>query len=342
MLDIQDQLPKGSPKVKPRLERRRIRRPEVSRPQKPTELAQPSTTDPRPVHSAQAKLGLAGVCLGAATWAYWPTILDLVGTWNREPDYSHGFLVVPVAIAFLWLRRASFPGLGGSSPGLGLALLAASLTLRYLGGRYYMSFMDGWSIVPWAAAAVAILGGRPLLLWCLPSIGFLVFMVPLPFRLEAELSAPLQRVATKLSSTILQLLGQPAFPEGNVILLGEDRLEVAQACSGLRLFMSTLALTYVYLAATRRVWWEKSLLALGAIPIAIFSNSVRIVVTGVVYRMSESEETRHLAHDWAGWGMIVLAGGLFSLLLWYLGKLTREVEVMDMASLVRQAQAKPS
>src|SRR5262249_28968354 len=154
------------------------------------------------------------------------------------------------------------PGLAATSPLLALAFVGMSLVLRFIGGKYFFTFMDGWSIVPWSAGVVAAIGGWPLLRWCLPSLGFLIFMVPLPFRIEGELSAPLQRIATKLSTTALQTLGQPAFDEGNVILLGEERLEVAQACSGLRLFMSVIALTYAYVTIIRRPWWEKVLLAL--------------------------------------------------------------------------------
>jgi exosortase len=278
-------------------------------------------------------------CLALGLWAYWTTFLELVDTWNREQDYSHGFLVIPLALVFLWLRRSSFPGLAATSPLLGLGFLTTSLALRWVGARYFMFSLDGWSIIAWVASVISLLGGRPLLWWCLPSIGFLFFMVPLPYRLEIELSGPLQRVATKLSTLWLQLLGQPAFAEGNVILLGEDRLNVAQACSGLRLFVSTLALTYTYLAVIRRPLLDKCLLALAAVPIAIVSNSARIVATGLLYQLTDSVAARKVFHDYvAGWGMILLAAALFWLILWYLSKLLREEEEVDMASLLRKAR----
>jgi exosortase len=163
-------------------------------------------------------------------------------------------------------------------------------------------------------------------------------MVPLPFRIEGQLSAPLQRIATKLSTAALQTLGQPAFDEGNVILLGEERLEVAQACSGLRLFVSVLALTYVYIAITHRQWWEKLLLALASIPIAIIANSARIVTTGLIYEATKSEWFRKLAHDSAGWGMILFAAAAFWLLLWFIGRVIQEEETADLATLVKQAK----
>lgn len=288
---------------------------------------------------APAKLAVAGLCLAVGAWAYWPTMLELVTIWIRQPDYSHGFLVIPLAVVILWVRRSAYPGLGATSPLLGLALLGASLLTRFVGARYFLSSLDGWSIVPWMAAMVAIVGGWPLLRWSLPSIGFLLFMVPLPFRLENELSYPLQRVATKLSTAALQLLGQPAFSEGNTILLGDYRLNVERACSGLRLFMSTLALTYAYVFIVRRGWWEKMILVLAAVPAAIVSNMARIVATGLTYQLSGSPQLTKVVHDYiAGYGMILLAAGLFWLLLWYLSKLIHEEEVMDVALLVRQAK----
>ena len=319
-----------------------VGRPRRERKAAPTKAAPTAPEAAKPVApeaaSLASKLVLGGLCLAAGVWAYGPTLLDLIHTWNTVPDYSHGFLVIPVALLFLWIRRGSFPGLAGSAPVLGITLLASSLALRLIGAKYFYTFLDGWSLVPWAAAVIAVMGGRALLWWCLPSIGFLIFMVPLPYRLEIGLSGPLQRIATKLSTTALVVLGQPAFAEGNVILLGEEKLEVAQACSGLRLFMSVLALTYAYVAIIQRPWWEKLMLAAASIPIAIISNAARIVATGLLYETTKSEWVRHFAHDSAGWGMILFAGLLFWLLLWYSRLLFVEEEEADMASVVRHAQ----
>ena len=280
---------------------------------------------------------VTAVCLAAGAWAYTPTFLALVATWNREPDYSHGFLVLPLALFFLWARRASFPGFGPSSPLLGLPLLAVAVAMRYFSGRFYFDFLDGWSIVPWLAGTVAITGGRRLLWWTLPSIGFLWFMVPLPFGWETMLSLPLQKVATKLSCFALQLLGQPAFAEGNVIQLGDHPLEVAQACSGLRLFVSVVALAYAYVTLVRRTIWEKAILILSLVPIAIIANATRIVATGLLFQYTSSETAHKFAHDFAGWAMIPLAAAMFWCVLWYLGRLIREEEVLEMSTLVRES-----
>ncbi|HTN75669.1 MAG TPA: exosortase/archaeosortase family protein, partial [Pirellulaceae bacterium] len=152
-------------------------------------------------------------------WAYWPTLVTLAEVWQREPDYSHGFLVPLVALGLLWLRRASCPVQSMQWSWWGLLPLAISLALRYAGATLFIDACDGWALVFWIGGLIWLLGGTPLAWWASPAICFLLFMVPLPFRLEFALSQPLQRLATVGSVWCLQTLGQPAIAEGNVILL---------------------------------------------------------------------------------------------------------------------------
>lgn len=284
------------------------------------------------------------VCSGAVllamfVWAWWPTLVDLVQAWNGQPDYSHGYFVAPLALVFLWLRRDRFPS-GRISPSwLGLLLIAFSVGLRSLAGLWDMGGLDGWSILIWLAGAVCLIGGVKLLQWCLPPIAFLFFMVPLPYRLEHLLSHPLQHVAAKISGWLLQCLAQPALVEGNTILLGDQRLEVAAACSGLRIFVGILALAFAYVIAVRRAWWEKAILLISVVPVALTANAMRIVATGLLYEHASAAVARSFSHDLAGWAMIPVAAMLFAIVLWYLGRLFREVDVMDMSRLVRSRHA---
>ncbi len=307
----------------------------------------------RPLKSGVAKPGIAkaglppgellfrstlcGLALAAGIWAYWPTLLKIGTAWEREPDYSHGYLVIPLAIFFLWMNRKSFPGVASTSLWIPSLLLAISFGIRLFSGAFFYESIDGWSILFWLAGCVGLFFGLPTLRWALPSIGFLFFMIPLPFQMEGFLSLPLQRIATKISCWILQLIGQPAIAEGNTILLGEHHLEVEQACSGLRLFMSILALACAYLIVTRRSWWEKSLLVLSAIPIAIIANSLRIVATGLLYQYASTEAGKRFSHDFAGWVMIPVAAAMFWLVLWYLKTLFIEEDLPDVGISLRRS-----
>ncbi len=284
------------------------------------------------------RVAFALLLAGCGIWSYWPTFTSLAAAWIRVADYAHGFLVVPLAAYFLWVHRGRFPGLASTSPWLAIGFLILSLTLRHAGDVLYFTFLDGWSLLPWLAALCAVLGGVPLLRWCWPSLLFLIFMIPLPFSLETDLSGPLQQIATVLSTQTLQFLGRPAFAEGNVIQLGDQRLEVAQACCGLRLFLGIVALTYAYVVVLRRPLWEKLVLIAATAPIAIAANVGRIVTTGLLYELLPGPAARAWIHDAAGWAMILFAAALFWLLLSYLRRLVTEQEVMEMADVVKLAR----
>ncbi len=272
----------------------------------------------------------------AFMWAYGPTWRVLFRVWMSQPDYSHGLFVVPLAGLFLWLRRDRFPQ--GARPTVcwwGVVLLSAAMLLRWTGLRFAFDPVDGYSLVVWMAGAVLLLCGWRLFRWALPSLLFLLFMVPLPFQLERLLSVPLQRVATSVSCFVLQSLGQPAFAEGTTIILGAQRMQVEQACSGLRIFMGTVALAAAYIIATRRELWEKALLLAGIVPIALTANSARIVATSLLYRYGATEEAaRRFHHDMAGWLMIALAAALFGLLLTYLSRLVEPIRAVPIRDIV--------
>jgi exosortase len=318
------------------------RRPSASRDILLGSLAQPTPAScPAPVNAVApaSRIALATALLAAGIWSYWPTMANLVQTWLRVDAYSHGFLVLPLAGIFLWVRRDRFPGLAASAPWTSLALIALTLVVRHAGDAFFFTFLDAWSIIPWTAAGVALIGGWPLLRWSWVAIFFLPFMIPLPFAVETILTVPLQQIATAVSTATLQFLGQPAFADGNVILIGEQRLEVAEACSGLRQFVFIAALTYAYVALIRRPAWEKLLLVCAAAPIAIAANAARIVTTGLLFQWIPGEQAHEWIHDVAGWGMVLFAAAAFWLLLVYLRQLVKEELVMDMTAMVKQSRA---
>jgi len=268
-------------------------------------------------------------------WAYWPTLTGLVEAWNSEPDYSHGYFVLPLAIVFLWARWDSFPGICDRICWPGLSLILAALALRYLSARFYLDPLDGWSILLWLAGVVWLFGGPRLLAWSGPSIAFLFFMIPLPWKVETMARVPLQRVATSISVWVLQLLGQPAMAEGNTIFINDVPLEVAEECSGLRIFMGIVALAFAYLILVKRSWWERGILLASVVPVALIANCARIVITAYLNQVWTSEAAHDRIHDWMGFVMIPFAALLFGLVLFYLDRLIQEKEVVSVGSVAR-------
>lgn len=262
-------------------------------------------------------------------WSFWPVLVELVHAWQSEADYSHGFLVVPASCYFLWARRASLPTLGSGFAWGGAALLLASVALRLCGAVFYVDAIEAWSLPFWVAGCVWLLCGRRVLVWSWPGLVFLAFMIPLPFRAEHLLSYPLQRSATKLSCWMLQTLGQPAITEGNIVVINDVQLNVAEACSGLRIFVSILALAFAYIVLVQRPWWVKLALALAVLPVSLIVNASRIALTGLANLYLPGAAAHAIAHDATGWLMLPLAALLLAAVLWYAGRLIVRVETVS-------------
>lgn len=281
---------------------------------------------------------IAGALVGGAAliWSYWPTLAEMVTQWDRHADYSHGYLVVPIAAAFLWLRRDQFPQ-GSVHPSIwGLVFLIAVIGLRIAAGAFYLRPLDGWTLPLAVAGLVWLLFGGACLKWAAPAIAFLWFMVPLPYMAETWLSVPLQNIATKMSTTMLVMLGQPAISEGHTIWIGEHQLFVEEACSGLRILIGIFALAFAFVLFSRWAWWQKAIALLAAAPIALTANMIRIVATGLLHQWVSGDAAQKFSHDISGFVMIPLAALMFWGMLTYLERLFPEVEdVSHLSPLMR-------
>ena len=164
---------------------------------------------------------------------YWPTLVNLAHSWDTQPDYSHGYLVAPIGLFFLWIRRDRIPQVSANLAPMGMLLILLGGAIRWLSAYFYLETVDGWSIPVWVAGVVWLLFGWRMLWWAAPAIAFLVFMVPMPYAAESLLAGPLQAASTRISCFVLQCLHQPAVSEGNTILLGDHRLEVERSLLGL-------------------------------------------------------------------------------------------------------------
>src|SRR5262249_33240435 len=147
------------------------------------------------------------------------------------------------ACFLLWQRRDRVAGQPPRPHWGGLALLLAGLALRGAGTYCYFQWLSAVALVPCLAGGCVLVVGWRSLRWAWPALGFLRFLVPLPNRVESALGGPLQRVATVVSTYALQTLGFSAFAEGNVIRLGQIRVGVVEACSGLSMLFTFFALS---------------------------------------------------------------------------------------------------
>jgi exosortase len=252
-------------------------------------------------------LGVLAATLACFLWAYWTTLGQMAQRWSQDPMYSHGYLVPGFALALLWFRRHHLADGGWAPTWWGLPLLAAGLGLRLVGDYYYFVWFGTVSLVPALAGLWLTVGGRQAWRWAWPALAFLLFMVPLPYRMSVALTSPLQQIATLCSTFALQTLGMPAVADGTVIRVDEHQINIVEACSGLRMLVIFFALSTAVTLVIRRPVWQKILLVSSAVPIALVVNVLRITVTGVLYEAVSSEVAHAVFHDLAGWLMMPVA-----------------------------------
>ncbi len=234
----------------------------------------------------------------------------LVRRWSRESDYYYCFLVPVFSGYLLWKRREMmhFQPVRGAVWGIPLVLLAVAM--RWASAYYYFALLDPLSLVPCLAGLALFLGGWKALAWSWPSTVFLVFMVPLPGFAAGLVSQPLQRIGTVAGTYMIQLVGIPTFARGNVIVLPQTELGVAEACSGLRMMMVFVTVCAAMALVMKGSVWLRLIVLFSAAPIAVVANIARITVTGILYQLVSSEIANMVFHDLAGLFMMPLAVGI--------------------------------
>jgi exosortase len=259
-------------------------------------------------------------------WAYLPMLRVFGDKWLNDPQYSHG-LLVPFFSAYL-IRRAwqSERFVFRPMPVLGCGILVVILGLRAAAGSLLFHQLDAAAFLLSLGAMVLAFGGQPLLKRTWPALAFLAFMVPLPYELERNVGEPLKTAATVSSTFLLQTLGLPAIRDGNLILIDEVRLGVVDACSGLKMMVTFAAFSVGAVLLMRRSRFEKLMILLGIVPVAILTNVLRITLTGVSFANLSDERTRSFLHDLYGYMMILIGLALLAGEVWVLKRLVIDDE----------------
>lgn len=243
---------------------------------------------------------------------YGPVLIRLVRQWNSDADYSHGFLVPFLSAYLIWQRRDKLAQVARRPSNLGLVVVVGSLGLLFLGSLGAELFLTRISIIGTICGLIVYFAGWRLLRALAFPLAFLLFAIPIPALVYNEIVFPLQFIASRFATGVLETLGLfPIMREGNVLIMPGMRLEVVEACSGIRSLMSLLALAagYGYLA-------EKSVpvrwfLFLAMIPLAIISNGTRVVITALMTNYIGPQAAQGFMHEFSGWVIFVVATALF-------------------------------
>lgn len=249
---------------------------------------------------------ITACCVLLLVFLYWEIVYKLVLDWWDDPNYSHGFLIPFISAYLIWERRKLLRNTHPAPSVLGLPILFAAAIIYVIGQIAGEFFTQRLSLVMILAGLTLTWGGKAMwrILWV--PILYLVFMIPLPYILYDSIAFPLKLLATKVSITVLQCLGQAMYNEGNLIFLPHTTLEVADACSGIRSLMSILALSVIIACYTQNRWPFRLLLVALSIPIVVFTNILRIIGTGLL-AAKDPELSTGFFHAFSG-EVIFLAG----------------------------------
>jgi exosortase len=249
----------------------------------------------------------ASAVLVAVLAVYWQVLVGLFDAWANDGNYSHGWLIVPLAAYFAWERRDRFLGARARPSSLGLVVMIGSLLLLVAGLLSSEFFLTRVSIVGTITGIVLFLyGWNPLRALTFP-IGFLLLMIPIPAIIFNQIAFPLQLLASQFGEFCLATVKIPVLREGNVLILAHTSLEVAEACSGIRSLISliTLGLVFGYFSDSRM--WVRIAIVASAIPVAIVSNGLRVAGTGMAAQWYGPEAAQGFFHEFSGWAVFAVA-----------------------------------
>ena len=268
---------------------------------------------PAPAKSTPSPLNIGGlVCfillVAGSLPIFWIGLVSLAEAWST-PEYSHGPLI-PLISLYLFLRelRRAPPSLAGDKiirwPGL--AVIAIAMILAVLGNMARIPDIVTYAMILWTGGVVLVVFGWQRGIRHQLPVLHLIFMLPLPQFLQWKLTIFLQWVSSELGVWLVSLAGVSVYLEGNVIDLGVYKLQVAEACSGLRYLFPILSFSYLFSILYRGPLWHKAVLLLAAAPLTVVMNSVRIAVIGILVNSYGIEQAEGFIHFFEGWVIFLI------------------------------------
>lgn len=256
-------------------------------------------------------------------------IYSIVFQWINDSSWSHGFIIPFFSLYFLNQHKKEILRFKPHTNWLGLMFLVCCLVFYILVMFVYkFGYLRSLVIIPMVGSIVLFIGGWELVKYTWLPIVFLVFAMPLPERIYTDMTIPMRKLAAAVAVQFLNLVsGLEANASGviiDVVYKGvklEPALDIAEACSGMRLLMAFFALGVAMAYLHYRPIWQRLVLLASTVPIAIFCNVVRVTITGFIYILWDPMYAQGIYHDMLGLLMLPLAFGLYGLLAWFMSDL---------------------
>jgi exosortase A len=253
-------------------------------------------------------MGAVTVLAASFCLLYWRVGAKLIHDWATDENYSHGFLIIPLAGYLAWERRDQLRRIPlAPCSWWGLLIVGGSLAVLIAGLLGAELFLTRIALIGTLAGGILFLLGWQHLKVLLFPLGILLLMIPIPAIIFNQIVFPLQLLASRVGEASLSAAGVPVLREGNVIILANTSLEVAEACSGIRSLVSLLTLGIVYGYLIDRRPGVRTAIALSSIPVAIIANGVRVAGTGLAAHFFGPAAAQGFLHTFSGWLVFVFA-----------------------------------
>lgn len=275
----------------------------------------------RNIHARIKSHGLGLIAILGLLIAFAPISVKLFAEWTRE-EYSHGFLIPFLAALMAW-HRMTEPPLKAKSAPVGLVWVLGSLVLLLISELSTFRQLGFFALVILTVGLSFLFVGKQATKKAMPAFVLLLFAIPLPFMIHNNLSFHLKSISSDLGVNLLQFMGLSVYQEGNVIDLGHYKLQVVDACNGLRYLFPAACFSYLIAYLVRDVMWKRCVIFLSFIPITIGMNALRIAVVGVTVNIWGTQAAEGFTHLFEGYVVFLLCIALImalTLLLLRIGK----------------------
>lgn len=284
-----------------------------------------SDTNPTPVWKGSQLWWLSLIGLTAVVLVmFHDGILQLLRVWDHKEEYSYGYIIPAITAFLIWQRKDKLEQLAFSGSWAGVILLCLGLALFVLGDLAGLFLLVQYALLlVLAGLAWALTGPRGFRLIVVP-LALLAFMIPLPQFFLTEISTRLQLLSSQLGVAFIRLFGISVFLEGNVIDLGVMKLQVVEACSGLRYLFPLMTLGFIAAYFFSGAFWKKAVIFLSTIPITVLMNSLRIGAIGITVEYWGRGMAEGFLHDFEGWAVFMACTAVLVGEMWLLARIGAE------------------
>lgn len=257
-------------------------------------------------------LGLAAAVAAVLIFSFREVLASMVEYWFDRPEYSHGIMIPFIAAFLIWQQKDRLELQRFEGSWLGVAMMAGGALMHAAGELGALYIVSQYAFLGMLYGATLALVGWRIFVQLLVPLFVLFFMIPLPAFVYKDLSAQLQLISSALGVAVIRLFDISVFLEGNVIDLGTYKLQVVEACDGLRYLFPLTTLGFICAYFYKEAMWKRALVFISAIPITILMNSFRIGTIGIMVEYGGISMAEGFLHDFQGWSVFMAS---FALLL---------------------------